>query len=173
MKNNIFKFDNLPDIYDNFLQENVDIKINNIYLNYEYLIMDTVKIIELSLKNGVKKPLIMYNLFFAVEIFLKLYLIKFSSLQLMEIEKKGHNIFEMIELANKYDEKKEFEELKFLMIGFKDKQNCDLEIQKYYNYKYNHEKGNETLIFDFEIDENEKNKIREVIKWINSYMSIL
>ena len=173
MQNKLFKINNLPDINDNFIQTEIDSRINDIYKNYKYLIKDTFKIIELSLKEGMKKPLIMYNLFFEVELFLKLYLIRFSELKLEDIENKGHNILNLIELANSIDEKMDFEELKYLLESFKTKENTKLIISKYHNFKYNHEKGNETLIFDFEIDENEKNKIKEVIEWINYYIQNL
>lgn len=132
------------------------------------MIKDTLKIIELSLKEGIRKPLLMYNLFFGVELFLKFYLIRFSKLKLEEIENKVHNIFELIRLINNIDEKS-----KYLLQSFKTRKNTKLEIQKYHNYKYNHEKGSVTLIFDFEINETEKNKIKEVIEWINSYMLTL
>ena len=173
MQNKLFKIDDLPDIYDSFREKNIDSNINSIYRNYEYLIKDTLKIIELSLKEGIRKPLLMYNLFFGVELFLKFYLIRFSKLKLEEIENKGHNIFELIRLINNIDEKSKFVELKYLLQSFETRKNTKLEIQKYHNYKYNHEKGSVTLIFDFEINEIEKNKIKEVIEWINSYMLTL
>lgn len=173
MKNNFFTIKKLPDLCDDFIKEKADSHINDVYMNYEYLIRDTLKILELSLMGGIKKPLIMHNLFFAVELFLKLYLIKFSSMSLIEIEKEGHNIINLIELANKLDYKTDFGELKYLLLEFKNKEKTKLEIEKYHNYKYNHEKGKTVLIFDFELNENEKIKIREVIKWISSYMLIL
>lgn len=173
MQSKLFKVDELPDINDSFTEKNIESNINNIYMNYEYLIKDTLKIIELSLEEGIRKPLLMYNLFFGVELFLKFYLIRFSKLRLEVIENKGHNIFELIKLINNIDEKSRFKELEYLLQSFRTKKDTKLEIQKYHNYKYNHEKGKQTLIFDFEINENEKNRIKEVMEWINSYMQTL
>ena len=50
----------------------------------------------LDVEEGIRKPLLMYNLFFGVELFLKFYLIRFSKLRLEVIENKGHNIFSLL-----------------------------------------------------------------------------
>ncbi len=171
MKNKLFKITNLPDLSNNVVQTDTDRKFREMCLNYEYLIKDTLSILRFLLTTEIKKPLLIYNLLFLVELSLKFYLIKYSKITLEEIENKGHDIVELIRLSNSINPK--FTGLGELLNVFKDKNNNCLNFKNYYDYKYNHKKGKEILILDFDIDENEKDNVKEVIEWIKYHMQIL
>ena len=150
MKNKLFKITNLPDLSNNVVQTDTDRKFREMCLNYEYLIKDTLSILRFLLTTEIKKPLLIYNLLF---------------------ENKGHDIVELIRLSNSINPK--FTGLGELLNVFKDKNNNCLNFKNYYDYKYNHKKGKEILILDFDIDENEKDNVKEVIEWIKYHMQIL
>ena len=62
------------------------------------------------------------------------------------------------------------DELQFLLQKFRNRENHRLDLNNYYNYKYNREIGQDKLIFDFECSDKEKNNIKEVMEWIKRYI---
>lgn len=166
MQDRIFEINNIPEV-PNVIEEKAENSLNEIINNYETLTKDSLKIVELSLENNIVKPLTLYNLFFLIEIYLKSFLIKYSSLSVIEISNIKHNIFNLIENANDVEPKINFNKLKFLIANFKNKNQKGLEIQKYYDFKYNHKKEDDNLIFDYIYSEKELKNIKDVIDWIN------
>jgi len=85
----VFKNVDIPDM-DTDLNNIANEYWNNILNNYTKIANDSKKILEISLKKDICKPLVIYYLFFIIEISLKLYLLKFSTIE--EVDKYAHNI---------------------------------------------------------------------------------
>lgn len=173
METKLFNIKDLPDFKDNNIAQKSNLLVDNIYNNYVVLIKDIFKIIEISLEKKISKPIILYNLFFLLELFLKFYIIKNSKMQIEEIEKNTHSIWNLIDQVNKLNQIKKFEKIKDMIRGLKSKNGQALDLNKYYHYRYNRLIGTDNLIFDYELSELEKNKIKEVMEWINYHIQIL
>lgn len=162
MRNNKFQINTLPDIQDitNSSANNI---LDEIKENYKTLRDDAREILNVSLNNSLSKPTIYYNLIFYVEISIKYYLIVMSELNVEKVENYGHDIYRLIEVSKQYNAS--FEKLRFLLDKIKDRNNKKVNLSKYYNYKYNKEIGEMPLIFDLEINGNERKIVKEVIEY--------
>lgn len=69
--------------------------------NFESLNDSAIRCVDVSVENRIVKPLVLYNLFYSLEIFLKLYLIKNTNIEMKCIFNLRHNIFELINMAQK------------------------------------------------------------------------
>lgn len=167
MRNNKFQINTLPDIQDitNSSANNI---LDEIKENYKTLRDDACEILNVSLNNSLSKPTIYYNLIFYVEISIKYYLIVMSELNVEKVENYGHDIYRLIEVSKQYNAS--FEKLRFLLDKIKDRNNKKVNLSKYYNYKYNKEIGEMPLIFDLEINGNERKIVKEVIEWLSSHI---
>lgn len=167
MRNNKFQINTLPDIQDitNSSANNI---LDEIKENYKTLRDDAREILNVSLNNSLSKPTIYYNLIFYVEISIKYYLIVMSELNVEKVENYGHDIYRLIEVSKQYNAS--FEKLKFLLDKIKDRNNKKVNLSKYYNYKYNKEIGEMPLIFDLEINGNERKIVKEGIEWLSSHI---
>lgn len=167
MRNNKFQINTLPDIQDitNSSANNI---LDEIKENYKTLRDDAREILNVSLNNSLSKPTIYYNLIFYVEISIKYYLIVMSELNVEKVENYGHDIYRLIEVSKQYNTS--FEKLRFLLDKIKDRNNKKVNLSKYYNYKYNKEIGEMPLIFDLEINGNERKIVKEVIEWLSSHI---
>ena len=167
MRNNKFQINTLPDIQDitNSRANNI---LDEIKENYKTLRDDAREILNVSLNNSLSKPTIYYNLIFYVEISIKYYLIVMSELNVEKVENYGHDIYRLIEVSKQYNAS--FEKLRFLLDKIKDRNNKKVNLSKYYNYKYNKEIGEMPLIFDLEINGNERKIVKEVIEWLSSHI---
>lgn len=162
MRNNKFQINTLPDIQDitNSSANNI---LDEIKENYKTLRDDAREILNVSLNNSLSKPTIYYNLIFYVEISIKYYLIVMSELNVEKVENYGHDIYRLIEVSKQYNAS--FEKLRFLLDKIKDRNNKKVNLSKYYNYKYNKEIGEMPLIFDLEINGNERKIVKKVIEY--------
>lgn len=167
MTKNSFEIKDLPEISD-CIKKVADEKIKIINSNYVYLIRDLIIITNFELNTNRIKPLIMYDAFFLLELTLKYYLIRYSDFNVKEIEEKGHNIVDLIKIAKDYGV--DADELNFLLQKFRNKEMHKLDLNNYYNYKYNREIGKDSLIFDYECSDKEKNNIKDVIEWVKKYV---
>lgn len=167
MRNNKFQINTLPDIQDiaNSSANNI---LDEIKENYKTLRDDAREILNVSLNNSLSKPTIYYNLIFYVEISIKYYLIVMSELNVEKVENYGHDIYRLIEVSKQYNAS--FEKLRFLLDKIKDRNNKKVNLSKYYNYKYNKEIGEMPLIFDLEINGNERKIVKEGIEWLSSHI---
>lgn len=167
MRNNKFQINTLPDIQDiaNSSANNI---LDEIKEKYKTLRDDAREILNVSLNNSLSKPTIYYNLIFYVEISIKYYLIVMSELNVEKVENYGHDIYRLIEVSKQYNAS--FEKLRFLLDKIKDRNNKKVNLSKYYNYKYNKEIGEMPLIFDLEINGNERKIVKEGIEWLSSHI---
>ena len=138
------------DVVNKIVEKNVEI----IIFNYVCLIRDLIDITMYTLNKDIVKPLIFYNTCFLVELSLKYYLIRSTKLNINDVEEIGLDV----------------DELQFLLQKFRNRENHRLDLNNYYNYKYNREIGQDKLIFDFECSDKEKNNIKEVMEWIKRYI---
>ena len=152
------------DVVNKIVEKNVEI----IIFNYVCLIRDLIDITMYTLNKDIVKPLIFYNTCFLVELSLKYYLIRSTKLNINDVEEKGHNIVELMRSAKEIG--LDVDELQFLLQKFRNRGNHRLDLNNYYNYKYNREIGQDKLIFDFECSDKEKNNIKEVMEWIKRYI---
>ena len=153
-----------PDIVNKIVESNIEIIISN----YVCLIKDLINITMYALNNDIVKPLIIYNTCFLVELSLKYYLIRSAKLNINEVEGKGHNIVELMRISKSIG--LDADELQFLLQKFRNRENHRLDLNNYYNNKYNREIGQDKLIFDFECSDKEKSNIKEVMEWIKRYV---
>ena len=153
-----------PDIVNKIVESNIEIIISN----YVCLIKDLINITMYALNNDIVKPLIIYNTCFLVELSLKYYLIRSAKLNINEVEGKGHNIVELMRISKSIG--LDVDELQFLLQKFRNRENHRLDLNNYYNYKYNREIGQDNLIFDFKCSDKEKSNIKEVMEWIKIYV---
>lgn len=167
MRNNKFQINTLPDIQD-ITNSSVNNILDEIKENYKTLRDDAREILNVSLNNSLSKPTIYYNLIFYVEISIKYYLIVMSELNVEKVENYGHDIYRLIEVSKQYNAS--FEKLRFLLDKIKDRNNKKVNLSKYYNYKYNKEIGEMPLIFDLEINGNERKIVKEGIEWLSSHI---
>ena len=91
-----------------------------------------------------------------------------SELNVEKVENYGHDIYRLIEVSKQYNAS--FEKLRFLLDKIKDRNNKKVNLSKYYNYKYNKEIGEMPLIFDLEINGNERKIVKEGIEWLSSHI---
>lgn len=167
MQKSSFKITQMPetiDIVNKIVESNIELIISN----YVCLIRDLINITMYTLTEDIVKPLIVYNTCFLVELSLKYYLIRSAKLNINEVEGKGHNIVDLMRISKEIG--LDVDELQFLLQKFRNRKNHRLDLNNYYNYKYNREIGQDKLIFDFECNDKEKNNIKEVIEWIKRYI---
>ena len=139
--------------------------------NFESLNDSAIRCVDVSVENKIVKPLVLYNLFYSLEIFLKLYLIKNTNIEMKSIFKLKHYIFELINMAQKNNKRMiNFDKIKYLLKRFETKNGDKLDLARYYNYKYNCDIDDNNLIFTKDISNKELLLIKEVINWIKSNM---
>lgn len=167
MRKNSFEIKSIPET-SNIVNQIAETNINKITFNYISLIKDISKIIIYSLDENIVKPLTLFNMCFLIELSLKYYLIRNAKLNVNEVENKGHSIIELMRISK--ENGLDTDELQFLLQKFRDKDNQRLDLNNYYNYKYNREKGQESLIFDLNFTEKERKNIKDVIECIKKYI---
>ena len=153
-------------IYTDKINEIVEEIIRNYYL----LTKDALLQLKLSLSNNLIKPLLLYNLFYAIEIFLKYSLIKGSLLSIDDIEKIKHNIPELFVKISEIEQYRDYIELKYILDKFKNRNGKELDLSKYFNFKYNRIVGDKTQIFTYDLSQNEEKTIKEVIRWMDLHI---
>lgn len=168
MKDKKFDIEIIPEIQMSF-ENQIDEDLRDICDNYVFLIKNTIKILEISLTENIIKPLTIYNVFFAAELFLKLYLVKNSMLEINKIDEYKHDILGLAKCAQEIDVK--VKELTDLLFKFKDKNNNELKMKFYYDFKYNRKLNSQELIFGFDLDDDDKKYVKEVMRWINYRIS--
>ena len=166
MQNNNFNVGELSYVPNCSLEEKIKEKVNKIIESYKEIKEDSLKITKFSIGNELGKSIILYNLFFSVEISLKYFIIRRFKYNIDEIETIGHDISKLIEIAKNVYEIIDFMELEMLLRKIKNKNNKTIELKKYSDFKYNHAKGRLDLIFDSKINENELQTVKEVIVWL-------
>ena len=127
----VFKNVDIPDM-DTELNNIANEYWNNILNNYTKIANDSKKILEISLKKDICKPLVIYYLFFIIEISLKLYLLKFSTIE--EVDKYAHNITRLTQKINENEKDLNFQELYFMLKKFKNSKKQNINFDKYYDF---------------------------------------
>lgn len=140
--------------------------LDGIVYNYNILIKDGISIIDEVEKLNLSKPKVIYELFFCMELLLKLFLIKYSNKTLKQIGGYGHNIDNMVnELKSIYTEidlEAVYESLKY----FVDMEGHKISFNEYYDIKYNHRVGSKKLLLNYSFEEKEKLKVKDVVAWM-------
>lgn len=167
MINKKFELESLPDLPDIVDKKTFQIR-NKIIDNYFILETNTIKVLDYCINNGIMKSLIFYNLFYYVEICLKLKLALDCLLSLEDIENLGHNIYEMMNKISEIN----FIGFKYILRRLKDKNNQNLNFSKYSDFRYNKSIGTDYLIFDNKFTDNDEKYVRDVIEWLDSHMVI-
>lgn len=168
MKDKKFDIELIPEIQMSF-ENQIDEELRDVCDNYVFLIKNTIKILEISLTENIIKPLTIYNVFFTAELFLKLYLIQNSMLKINKIDGYKHDILGLAKCAQEIDVK--MKELTDLLFKFKDKNNNELKMKFYYDFKYNRKLNSQELIFGFDLDDDDKKYVKDVMRWINYRIS--
>lgn len=163
----VFKNVDIPDM-DTDLNNIANEYWNNILNNYTKIANDSKKILEISLKKDICKPLVIYYLFFAIEIFLKLYLLNFSSIE--EVDKCAHNITRLTQRINENKKDLNFKELYFLLKKLKNSKKQNINFDKYYDFKYNRGFEEKNLIFEQKVSKEDTMTIMEVLRWIDLHL---
>lgn len=163
----VFKNVDIPDM-DTDLNNIANEYWNNILNNYTKIANDSKKILEISLKKDICKPLVIYYLFFAIEIFLKLYLLNFSSIE--EVDKCAHNITRLTQRINENKKDLNFKELYFLLKKLKNSKKQNINFDKYYDFKYNRGFEEKNLIFEQKVSKEDTTTIMEVLRWIDLHL---
>lgn len=161
----IFKKVDIPD-------ENTDLNDiandywNNVLDNYAKILYDSKKILIISLEKDICKPLVIYYLFFTIEISLKLYLLNFSTIE--EVDKCVHNITRLTQKINENKKDLNFKDLYSMLKKFKNSKKQSINFDKYYDFKYNRGLEETDLIFEQEVSKDDKQTIMEVLRWMDS-----
>lgn len=172
MKFNI-KYNNQLNEISELASKNSFETVNKIKINYKILTEDAKKIACYCFKEELTKPTTIYNLMFCVELYLKYYLLIKSNLNIMQIEQLGHNIDNLINKAKNTSKLDffDFNALNNLLSQFKTHKNKCLSLSEYENFRYNKQKKSENLIFrNYQITQNEKEQIKEVLEWLNLHI---
>lgn len=168
LNNKSFDLNYLPELSNNISNTTKEIK-KEIIDNYIMLTDSARKLIEYSCDNKLSKPIAMYNLFYYIEMILKLNLIKECSLKIEDVENYNHDIGRMINYLKQH-ENINFDGFMFLLRKIKTKSNKGFEYSKYYNFKYNKSKESNELIFDLKLTDNDIKNTKEVIEWLDSHL---
>ena len=164
------KSDIINETIDFFVTKELNSSLIEIINNYKFITINALKQLKLSYDNTLIKPIILYNLFYTIEVYLKYILIKDSSVSLESIEKYGHDISLLISECIKEQVLPDYEELNFLIIQFKNKNGKSLDISKYTHFRYNRFIGNNSLIFTNDLSKKDKIKIKDVIEWLDLHI---
>ena len=166
MRNNSFNLNGIPQI-DNITEEIAKDTLIDVKENYKKLICDTIEIIYNSIET-ISKSLILYNLFFLVEIWLKYYLINISYMELKRVEEMGHAITNL--MTTVYRSGMDIEELNELLNKFRNREGNKLDFNIYHHFRYNRKLNQTDLIFEYECVDEEKERVKEVVEWIKQYI---
>lgn len=170
LNDKLFELNELPEIISD-VSEIVEEINKEIIDNYVALAKDAKNTLVYSYENNLSKPIVFYNLFYYLEIFLKMYLMLNSTLKLNEIDNFEHDICGMKNYIN-INNSVNFDGLMYLLRKFKDRNKKSLNYSKYYDYKYNKRKNSDDLIFELDLNEDDIKNIKDVIEWLDSHMSI-
>ena len=157
---------------DNFSIENESLKSlecivdnYNVLIKDEFFIMDKLELINIS------KPKLLYEIFFCMELLLKLYLIKETEKNLDEIGRYRHNIDNMINELKSRDSMSDIDTVYNLLKKFKNKNEQRISFNEYYHFKYNHKPGSKELMFPYSLEDDEIKIIKEVIEWMKNHLN--
>ena len=139
---------------------------NSVLDNYAKILYDSKKILIISLEKDICKPLVIYYLFFIIEISLKLYLLNFSTIE--EVDKCVHNITRLTQKINENKKDLNFKDLYSMLKKFKNLKKQNINFDKYYDFKYNRGVEEADLIFEQEVSKEDKRTIMEVLRWMDS-----
>lgn len=149
---------------------NLVLKTNDIrteIINNYYAIEKASKnILNYCIDNAISIPITYHNLFFYIEIRLKLKLLLSSNLSVEELEKHKHSFTDIIS-SLKECTIINFDELDFLLRKIKDKRGKKLTINDSHHFKYNKKLRCNDLIFNLKLSDNDIEIIKEVIEWID------
>ncbi len=161
-----FNIESIPQL-ENPVEEATKKTLDIIQNNYKQIIEDFIKLIDISI-DKISKPITLFNLFFIVEIWAKYYLIYKSFMDINHIEGKKHGLKDLFRCL--YIQNFDCSELEEMLKNFKDKDRNCLNIDTYYDFKYNKKRNKEDIIFDYEYFEDEKERVKDVIEWIGQYL---
>ena len=162
---------NLAELYiqdDSLVLKTNDIR-TEIINNYSEIEKASKNILNYCIDNDISTPISYHNLFFYIEIRLKLKLLVSSSQSIEDLEKYGHNFNEIIKCL-KQCTLINFDGFYFILRKIKDKTGNCLDFNKHHHLKYNKELGCNNLIFDLELSNKNKEIIKEVTKWLDSHI---
>lgn len=137
--------------------------------NYSEIEKATRKILNYCIENDICTPTAYHNLFFYIEICLKLKLLFSSNLPINKLEKFRHTF---LEITNYLQQKTSinFDGFYHILRKIKNKNGKSIDYNKHHNFKYNKELGCDDLIFNLKLNDEDKNIIREVIKWLDLHI---
>lgn len=161
-----FNIESIPQL-ENPVEEATKKTLDIIQNNYKQIIEDFIRLIDISI-DKISKPITLFNLFFIVEIWAKYYLIYKSFMDINHIEGKKHGLKDLFRCL--YIQNLDCSELEEMLKKFKDKDGNCLNIDTYYDFKYNKKRNKEDIIFDYEYFEDEKERVKDVIEWIEQYL---
>lgn len=149
------------------------LKVNDIRTeiinNYSEIEKASKTILNYCIDNDISTPIAYHNLFFYIEIRLKLKLLFSSSQSIDELEKFGHNFNEIIKVL-KQCTSINFGGFYFILRKIKDKNGNSIDFNKHHHLKYNKKLGCNNLIFDLKLSNKNKEIIREVIEWLDLHI---
>lgn len=150
---------------DNLVLKTNDIR-TEIINNYYAIERASKNILNYCIDNAISTPITYHNLFFYIEIRLKLKLLLSSNLSVEELEKHKHSFTDIIS-SLKECTIINFDELDFLLRKIKDKRGKKLTIDDSHHFKYNKKLRCNDLIFNLKLSDNDIEIIKEVIEWID------
>ena len=158
-----------------FQDDSLELKTNDIRTeiikNYSAIEKDSKILLNYCIDNDISAPTTYHNLFFYIEIRLKLKLLFSSSQSIDNLEKYGHAFNEIIKCL-KQCTSINFDGFYFMLRKIKDKNGNSLDFNKHYNFKYNKKLECNDLIFDLKLNNKNKEIIKDVIKWLDLHIWI-
>ena len=161
----IFESEELPIKDDNLVPKTRDVR-REIIKNYSDIEKASKNILNYCIDNAISTPITYHNLFFYIEICLKLKLLLSSNLSVEELERHKHSFTDIIS-SLKECTIINFDELNFLLRKIKDKRGKQLTIDDNHHFKYNKKLKCNDLIFNLKLSDNDIEIIKEVIEWID------
>lgn len=137
--------------------------------NYSEIEKASKNVLNYCIDNDISTPIAYHNLFFYIEIRLKLKLLFPSSQSIDDLEKFGHNFNEIVKHL-KQCTSINFDGFYFILRKIKDKDGNIIDFNKHHHLKYNKELGCNNLIFDLKLSNKNKEIIKEVIKWLDLHI---
>lgn len=177
MKNSFKNVIDLPEIIDTNtpIEEAEQLKYDKLLKNYKELVIININNVERVINTEKNKAFIIYSFGLSLELFLKMILLKYITSDIKRVSSYSHNILEMLNViikSNQIHIKRYCEEINDYLSKIKIA-NRNIDYKKYTDYRYNHKSDSMDLMCEEEINDKDKNSIKEVLNCIRQVMECL
>lgn len=128
-------------------------------------LLQNIELLELELEKNFPKNMVLYQLIFSFELYLKYKLVLSSiTVEIYELKRHSHKIDDMVNLLVEKTSDQKYEDIRAMIKKIRIENNNKIDLTKYPDFKYRFNESKMLFVDDNKLKEKEKIIIKEVIE---------